>query len=119
MKAGEKNADRDQRRMRHMTKQEILAAAMRQSAIDCCCAEEDFRRDTHIVVENKASEQTSKFLVSPNACRMISYGTNIVASCRQELIPEIEAFINRRENFYRCFEPLATTGALNRWRFMS
>ena len=107
MKAGEKNADRDQRRMRHMTKQEILAAAMRQSAIDCCCAEEDFRRDTHIVVENKASEQTSKFLVSPNACRMISYGTNIVASCRQELIPEIEAFINRREKFYRCFEPLA------------
>lgn len=90
-----------------MTKQEILTAAMRQSAIDCCCAEEDFRRETHIVVENKASEQTSKFLVSPNACRMISYGSNIVASCRQELIPEIEAFINRREKFYRCFEPLA------------
>ena len=54
MKAGEKNADRDQRRMRHMTKQEILAAAMRQSAIDCCCAEEDFRRDTHIVAENRS-----------------------------------------------------------------
>ena len=47
-----------------MTKQEILAAAMRQSAIDCCCAEEDFRRETHIVVENKAYEQTSKFHLS-------------------------------------------------------
>ena len=37
-----------------MTKQEILAAAMRQSAIDCSCSEDDFRGNKHVFVENKA-----------------------------------------------------------------
>ena len=90
-----------------MTYKDILAAAMRQSAIDCSCGEEDFRRNTHVFVENKASEQASKFLKSPNACRVVSYGSNIVASCRRDLIPEVEAFVNGQEKFYRCFEPMA------------
>ena len=90
-----------------MTKQEILAAAMRQSAIDCSCSEEDFRGNKHVFVENKASEQASKFLKSPNTCRLVSYGSNIVASCRKDLIPEVEAFVNGQEKFYRCFEPMA------------
>ena len=90
-----------------MTKQEILAAAMRQSAIDCSCSEEDFRGNKHVFVENKASEQASKFLKSPNTCRLVSYGSNIVASCRNDLIPEVEAFVNGQEKFHRCFEPMA------------
>ena len=76
-----------------MTYKEILAAAMRQSAIDCSCGEEDFRGVTHVFVENKASEQASKFLKSPNTCRLVSYGSNVVASCRKDLIPEITAFV--------------------------
>ena len=94
-------------RRKRMTYKEILAAAMRQSAIDCSCGEEDFRRDAHVFVENKASEQVSKFLKSPNTCRIVSYGSNIVASCRRDLIPEVEAFVNGQEKFHRCFEPLA------------
>ena len=90
-----------------MTYKEILAAAMRQSAIDCSCGEEDFRRVTHVFVENKASEQASKFLKSPNTCRLVSYGSNVVASCRKDLIPEVEAFVNGQEKFHRCFEPMA------------
>ena len=80
---------------------------MRQSAIDCSCGEEDFRRVTHVFVENKASEQASKFLKSPNTCRLVSYGSNVVASCRKDLIPEVEAFVNGQEKFHRCFEPMA------------
>ena len=90
-----------------MTYKEILAAAMRQSAIDCSCREGDFRGDKNIIVENKPSEQASKFLKSPNTCRLVSYGNNIVASCRKDLIPEVEAFVNGQEKFYRCFEPMA------------
>ena len=36
-----------------MTAQEILAIAMRQSAADCACAEEDFRQDGNVVVNRK------------------------------------------------------------------
>ena len=89
-----------------MTYSEILAAAMRQSATDCSCGEEDFRGDKHTVVENKASEQASKYLKTPNTCRIVSYGSNIVASCRRDLIPEVEAFVNGQDKFYRCFEPM-------------
>ena len=36
-----------------MTQQEILDAAMRQSAVDCSCSAEDFRRETNVVVESR------------------------------------------------------------------
>ena len=90
-----------------MTRKEILDAAMRQSAIDCSCSEEDFRRETHVVAAHIPSELESTFLTKPNICRLISYGSNIVASCRGDLITEVEAFVNSVEKFYRCFEPLA------------
>ena len=61
-----------------MTAQEILAIAMRQSAADCACAEEDFRQDRNVVVESKETEGTSRFLKVPHICALFSYGSNIV-----------------------------------------
>ena len=87
-----------------MTKQEILAVAMRQSAADLSCAEEDFRRDVNVVTESKPAEGTSRYLELPNICAMISYGSNIVAACRKDLIPEVKAFVDGTPKFYRCFE---------------
>ena len=87
-----------------MTQQEILRIAMRQSAADCSCAEEDFRRDTNVIVESKPSEDASRYMSLPHICAMFSYGTNVVASCRADLIPEVTAFVNAAEKHYRCFE---------------
>ena len=84
-----------------MTKQEILAIAMRQSAADLSCAEEDFRRDVNVVTESKPAEGTSRYLELPNICAMISYGSNIVAACRKDLIQEVEAFVNGTPKFYK------------------
>ena len=87
-----------------MTQQEILAAAMRQSAADCSCSEEDFRKDTNVVVESRPSEEASRYMTLPHICALASYGSNIVAACRQDLIPEVEVFVNGEEKFHRCFE---------------
>ena len=90
-----------------MTQNEIMNIAMRQSAVDCSCAEEDFRRDTNVVTESKAHEGTNRYLNSPQICIMVSYGSNIVASCRGDLIPEMEDFVNGIPKTHRCFEPPA------------
>jgi len=90
-----------------LTKQEILKTAMKQSAIDCSCSETDFCKETAVVVESKASDEASRYMKLPHICAMFSYGSNVVASCRRDLIPEVEAFLNGQERAYRSFEPMA------------
>ena len=87
-----------------MTQQEILEIAMRQSATDCSCSEEDFRKETNVVVESKASEGASRYMTLPHICAMFSYGSNVVAACRKDLIPEVAAYVNGKDIPYRCFE---------------
>ncbi len=90
-----------------LTSREILSAAMRQSAVDCSCREEDFLRKNNVVVESRPSEKASRYLTLPHVCALFSFGSNIVASCRKDLIPEIEAYLNGEESIHRCFEPPA------------
>ncbi len=87
-----------------MNFQDILTAAIRQSAVDCSCSEDDFRSDRNIVVESKANPEASRYMTLPHICSLFSYGSNIVASCRKDLIPEIESFIRKTEKIHRCFE---------------
>ena len=87
-----------------MTYQEIIATAMRQSAADCSCSEEDFRRSTNVVVESLPNENTSRYMTVPHICALYTYGTNVVASCRADLIPEVTAFLNQQVTAYRCFD---------------
>ena len=87
-----------------MTYQEIIATAMRQSAADCSCAEEDFRRNTNIVTESLPNENASRYMTVPHICALYTYGTNVVASCRADLIPEVTAFLNQQTTVYRCFD---------------
>ena len=68
-----------------ITRREILSAAMRQSAIDCSCREEDFLRNTSVIVESGPSGKASRYLTLPHICALFSYGSNIVASCRAGL----------------------------------
>ena len=87
-----------------MTYQEIIATAMRQSAADCSCSEEDFRRNANVVTESLPNENASRYMTVPHICALYTYGTNVVASCRADLIPEVTDFLNRQSTVYRCFE---------------
>jgi len=88
-----------------ITKQEIMRIAMRQSAVDCSCSEEDFRRTTHVVVESRPAGEASRYMTLPHLCTLFSYGSNIVASCRRDLMKEVEAYINGADRIHTCFEP--------------
>ena len=90
-----------------MTQQEIIRIAMRQSAVDCSCSPEDFSAGKNVVVESKPSPDASRYMKVPHICSLFSYGSNVVASCRRDLMPEVEAFVNGNEKCYRCFEPTA------------
>ena len=87
-----------------MTQQEILTEAMRQSAVDWSCSELDFCRETNVIVESVPSEKASRYITVPHVCGLISFGSNIVAACRADLIPEVTAFVNGTEKIYRCFD---------------
>lgn len=83
---------------------EIMKIAMRQSAYDCCCMEEDFRKEGNSVHVSSVSGEARKYLKLPHICNLVSYGTNIVACGKKELLPEIETFINGISSISDCFE---------------
>ena len=83
---------------------EIMKIAMRQSAYDCCCMEEDFRKKGNSVHVSSVSGEARKYLKLPHICNLVSYGTNIVACGRKELLPEVETFINGVSSISDCFE---------------
>ena len=87
-----------------MTYQEILEAALRQCAADCSCAPEDFLRDTDVVVESKPNENGSRYMDLPHICAMFTWGSNVVVSCRKDLIPDMEAYAAGNTKLYRCFD---------------
>lgn len=87
-----------------MNNEEILQIALRQSAIDCCCAPEDFLRAENSVHESVPSGRARKYLTLPHICDLVSYGSNIVASGRRELLPELERWINSAQSVTDCFE---------------
>lgn len=87
-----------------MSNEEILQIALRQSAYDCSCAPEDFLRAENSVHESFPSERARKYLTLPHICDLVSYGSNIVACGKRELLPELERWINSEKNVANCFE---------------
>lgn len=82
----------------------ILKIALQQSAYDCCCAPEDFlaaRNSTHV---SEASDRARRYLELPHICDLVSYGTNIVATGRADLLAEIGQLINSMPAIENCFE---------------
>ncbi len=86
-----------------MTNKEILASAMRQSAIDINCAPEDFQKGEHAVVEAKLGAKARAYYQEPIACNLVSYGNNIVASVKKEYRETVEEYI-KKFPWYHCFE---------------
>lgn len=86
-----------------LTNQDILTIAMRQSAWDIHCAPEDFLKTEPVVVRSEIGPLARKYYKEPVACNFVSYGSNVVASVRDEYRSLAEEYI-RRFDFYHCFE---------------
>ncbi len=86
-----------------MTNQEILKAAMRQSAIDLHCDEGDFLLQKNKVVLSAADPAARKYLELPFSCHLVSYGNNIVASVQEQYRDIVARYIEQYP-VEHCFE---------------
>lgn len=86
-----------------MTNEEILAVAMRQSAIELNCDPHDFLSLKNMVVSSAKNEGARNYLKLPFDCDLASYGSNIVASVRPELAKEVKKYIDKH-SIGHCFE---------------
>ena len=86
-----------------MTNEQIFAIAMRQSAIDSGCAAEDFACTEHKVVPSASHAQARKYVELPFLCDFTSYGSNVVASASEELMPVARAYL-QKVSAAHCFD---------------
>ena len=86
-----------------LSNSEILAAAMRQSAIDSHCSPEDFLKAENIVAVSRPAPLARKYLELPYICNLVSYGNNIVASVSEKLIVPIKEYLDKYP-IEHCFE---------------
>lgn len=86
-----------------MTNEDILGIAMRQSAVDLGCNEEDFLNKENQIVLSKKDNRARKYLELPFECNLVSYGNNIVASVREDIKDVVKEYIERYQ-LEHCFE---------------
>lgn len=76
-----------------MTNREIRQIALRQSAVDCNCAPEDFDSGRNLLTESRPHPKARKYLPLPFACDLVCYGSGIVAQTSPELKNTVEQYI--------------------------
>ena len=86
-----------------MTYKYMMTAAIKQSAIEMNCRDEDFFSNENKITASKADLRARKYYSQPFSCNFVSYGNNVVASANDELIASIRDYIGCRE-WYHCFE---------------
>lgn len=86
-----------------MDNREIFNIAMMQSAIDINCQPMDFLKSENVIVRAEIRDKARKYYKEPVTCNMVSYGSNIVASVKDEYVELIKEYIGKFE-FYHCFE---------------
>ncbi len=86
-----------------MTNNHIINIAMQQSAWDIHCEPDDFLKSEPVLVVSHIGEKAKKYYKEPIACNFISYGTNVVASAKEEYRAIVDEYIHKFE-FYHCFE---------------
>lgn len=87
-----------------MNNKMILQIALAQSACDCSCSPEDFGRNENVVVESRPSRQARRYLKLPHICNLVSYGSNIVACARGDLLDDIRQYLEGVPHIENCFE---------------
>lgn len=88
-----------------MTNREMMEIAMRQSAEDMGCHEEDFKEDKNVIRPLKMGRNARKYLKEPITCNFVSYGNNIVAASINETLDVVSEYVGKFE-YYHCFETL-------------
>ena len=86
-----------------MTNKEIMDIAMQQSAYDTNAKVSDFLQDTNVFVKSGVGSLARKYYKEPIACNFVSYGSNVVASVKDEFKEIVETYLSKFE-FYHCFE---------------
>ena len=86
-----------------VTNKEIREIALRQSAIDCNCAPDDFNAQQNIVTISKAHPKARRYLPLPLECDLVSFGNNIVAQVNERTRSAVTEYINQ-DPAYCCFE---------------
>ena len=86
-----------------LTRGDVVGIAAEQSAIDSSCAAGDFFREEHVVVLSRRHDSARKYLSLPFALDLVSYGRNVVASARKDLMPAAEDYLRGRRT-EACFE---------------
>ena len=71
-------------KLKNRTNTAIFDIAMRQSAYDLNAKASDFLLDTNVVVKSGIGALAKKYYEEPIACNFVSYGSNIVASVKEE-----------------------------------
>lgn len=77
-----------------MTNEKIWETALRQSAVDCNCAPEDFLKPENTVTRSVANPKARKYLPLPFDCDLVSYGNNIVAQTSPALESAVRHYID-------------------------
>ena len=86
-----------------MTNKDILQVAMQQSSVDLGCAAEDFLKKENKIVISKKADGARKYLELPFECNLVSYGNNIVASVREDIVDIVKKYIEQYQ-IEHCFE---------------
>lgn len=86
-----------------MTNKEIMDIAMQQSAYDINAKVSDFLQDTNVFIKSGVGPLARKYYKEPIACNFVSYGSNVVASVKDEFKEIVETYLSKFE-FYHCFE---------------
>ena len=86
-----------------MINQDMLKIAMRQSAEDIGCSEEDFLQSHNVVVPFHLGSKAKICYRLPIGCYFISYGNNVVASSSDAIFDIIKAYVEQF-NYIGCFE---------------
>lgn len=86
-----------------MTNEDILNTALTQSAIDLNCRAEDFLAQDNKLVLSKPNPKARKYLDLPFDCSLVSYGNNIVASIRPDILNTVSAYLEKYPAVH-CFE---------------
>ena len=86
-----------------MTEKEIWHRAMEQSAVDLGCSPLDFEKPENVIVVSRKAENARKYLTLPFDCNLVSYGSNVVASVREDLQETVGKYLSRYK-MEHCFE---------------
>ena len=86
-----------------LTNTDIWRIALEQSAIDSCCAPEDFTKRESVITVSRDNAGRRAYLTEPYSFDLTSYGGNVVACVREDLREVARAYLAKYPAAH-CFE---------------